>query len=313
MADKFFTLIVVPERSSKVRRIQVPRRFISLAGGLLVLFVAVLGAATVHYFYVIDQVAQNRSLRAENASLQTHMAATEGRIRGIEKDLARVDKFDRKLREITKLSDPIRGLAIGPVDKPVESGSNFDSSLGLFAAPPQQDDPELLDLEFSLLESRLHGISAAFKRQESSLRQLSRYYDAEKSLLANTPSVWPVHGWVTSEFGLRDDPYTGARTMHQGLDISGPEGKPIVATAGGVVVFAGDRGGYGKAVVVDHGMGIVTFYAHMSEILVKAGDKVKRGQHIGALGNTGRSTGPHLHYEIRANDVPVNPRSYILE
>lgn len=313
MADRFFTLIVVPERSSKVRRVQVPRRFITLAGGLLVLFVAVLGAATVHYFYVIDQVTQNRSLRAENTRIKKHMVLAEGRISKIEKEFARVNSFDRKLREITKLSDPIRGLAIGPVNKPVANGSSFDSSLSLFASPPPADDPDQLDLEFALLESRLHGISAAFKRQESSLRQLSRYYDAEKSLLANTPSIWPLHGWVTSEFGMRDDPYTGARTMHHGLDISGPEGKPVIATAGGVVVYAGVRGGYGNAVVIDHGMGVVTFYAHMKEYLVKVGDKIKRGQHIGALGNTGRSTGPHLHYEIRVNDVPVNPRSYILE
>lgn len=313
MADRFFTLIVVPERGSKVRRVQVPRRIITAVGAATVLFMAALGAATVHYFYVIDQVKQNSDLRVENQGLKQHLAVAEKQIQGIEKDLARVDRFDRKLREITKLSDPIRGLAIGPVDKPVESGNGFENSTGLFAAPPRDDDPERLDFEFALLESRLHGISAEFKRQESSLRQLSRYYDTERSLLENTPSVWPVRGWVTSEFGMRDDPYTGARTMHQGLDISTPEGKPVIATAGGTVVFAGPRGGYGNAVVIDHGMGVTTFYAHLSEMLVKAGAKVSRGQHIGGVGNTGRSTGPHLHYEIRSADVPVNPRAYILE
>ncbi len=313
LANQFFTLLIVPERSSKVRRIQVPRRLVTLLGAFVVLFVSGLGSVGAHYFYVIDQVAQNRVLSHENVELRDHLAKANVKIEEIGQDLTQVDLLDRKLREITRLSDPARGLAIGPVAEPVAVGGTFDLETGLFAAPPMQEDPEHQQLEYALLESRMAGLAVEAKRQEASLRELSRYFEEQSSLLGNTPSIWPVRGWVTSEFGMRDDPFTGASTMHHGLDISTPDGKPVMSPAAGTVAFTGDRGGYGKVLVIDHGLGVTSFYAHLSEVLVKAGDSVKRGEHIAAVGNTGRSTGPHLHYEIRSYDVPINPRTYILE
>jgi murein DD-endopeptidase MepM/ murein hydrolase activator NlpD len=118
---------------------------------------------------------------------------------------------------------------------------------------------------------------------------------------------------VTSDFGARLDPYSADRSMHQGLDISTPHGHPILTPSDGTVVFNGTEGGYGKVLVVDHGYGVKTRYGHLSETFVRIGERVARGQKIAAVGNTGRSTGPHLHYEVRVNGIPENPRKFILE
>jgi murein DD-endopeptidase MepM/ murein hydrolase activator NlpD len=313
VANRSFTLLIVPERSSRVRRVQVPRRLVTALGLALLLVLSSLGAAGAHYYYVIDQVAQNQVLHRENAALRDHLARANGRLDAIGEALTRVDVFERKLREITRLNDPARGLAIGPVNEPLAMGGTFDVDTGLFAVPPVAEDPAHQALEYALLESRLAGLAVETRRQEVTLGELSRYFDDQQTLLSNTPSVWPVRGWVTSEFGMRDDPYTGARAMHLGVDISTAEGKAVMAPAAGTVAFAGDRGGYGNVLVIDHGRGVTTFYAHLKEILVKAGDGVKRGDHVGAVGNTGRSTGPHLHYEVRMHDLPINPFIYILE
>ncbi|MBN2359821.1 MAG: M23 family metallopeptidase [Deltaproteobacteria bacterium] len=305
--------MVVPERSSEVRRIQIPRLLINALGILLLLVVATFSAAGAHYYYIIDQAVQNGVLLKENAELRGNIEQISAKLDEVNGTLNRVDLFDRKLREITRLSDPARGLAIGPVNEPLAVGGAADIEAGLFAAPPEPQDPEQQQLEFALLDARLLGLAGEARRQETSLRELSHYFDEQSALLENTPSVWPVQGWVTSEFGMRDDPYTGARTMHLGVDISTAEGKAIIAPANGVVSFAGERGGYGWVLVVDHGLGISSFYGHLKEMLVQVGDKVVRGQHIASVGNTGRSTGPHLHYEVRAHDLPVNPRIYILQ
>ncbi len=127
------------------------------------------------------------------------------------------------------------------------------------------------------------------------------------------PSIWPARGWVTSDFGQRVDPYTADRVMHAGMDIAAPHGKEVYAPSDGTVVFAGLEGGYGNVIVIDHGYGIKTRYGHLAKILVKAGERVNRGAQVAAIGNTGRSTGPHLHYEVRVNGIPQNPRKFILE
>jgi murein DD-endopeptidase MepM/ murein hydrolase activator NlpD len=118
---------------------------------------------------------------------------------------------------------------------------------------------------------------------------------------------------VTSDFGVRLDPYTAERMMHRGLDIATPPGQPVYAPSDATVVFAGDENGYGKVVVLDHGNGVNTRYGHLSTIEVKTGDRVKQGARVGAVGNTGRSTGPHLHYEVRVNGKAENPRKFLLE
>jgi murein DD-endopeptidase MepM/ murein hydrolase activator NlpD len=130
--------------------------------------------------------------------------------------------------------------------------------------------------------------------------------------VSSTPSIWPTKGWLSSGFGYRISPFTGLREFHKGLDISNREGTKVIATADGVVTFAGKNGLFGDMIKIDHGHGIMTRYGHLEKMLIKRGDVVKRGDVIGLMGNTGRSTGPHLHYEVFLNGLPVNPKKYIL-
>lgn len=135
----------------------------------------------------------------------------------------------------------------------------------------------------------------------------------QKDYLDSMPTLKPTNGWYTSGFGLRNSPFTNKSTMHEGLDLANHVGSTIVAPASGIVTYAGARAGYGNLVTLDHGYGIQTQFGHISRAYVKTGEKVKRGQRIAAVGNTGRSTGPHVHYEVRVNGIPVDPYFYILE
>jgi murein DD-endopeptidase MepM/ murein hydrolase activator NlpD len=125
------------------------------------------------------------------------------------------------------------------------------------------------------------------------------------------PALWPVRGLVTSPFGVRSSPWDGDSEMHAGMDIGAQYGNPVVAAAGGEVVFAGRDSGYGGLIVIDHGSRMHTLYAHLSALYVRAGQTVRGGQPIGAVGSTGRSTGAHLHYEVRVNGSPVDPRRFL--
>ncbi len=131
-------------------------------------------------------------------------------------------------------------------------------------------------------------------------------------VLASTPSVWPTEGWISSPFGGRNSPFSSRREFHKGLDIKAKAGTSITCPAKGTVSFSGWDGAYGNSIVISHGNGITTRYAHMQKLLVKDGQFVQRGEAIGAMGSSGRSTGPHLHYEVRLGGVPVNPMRYIL-
>ncbi|MDH5541583.1 MAG: M23 family metallopeptidase [Nitrospinota bacterium] len=149
-------------------------------------------------------------------------------------------------------------------------------------------------------------------KQEISLHELDAFFKDQSSLLTSTPSIWPSKGWVTSGFGYRVSPFTGLRELHEGLDIATQLNADIIATANGVVIESKRDSGYGNTIEIDHGYGIISRYSHNAVNLAKRGDRVKRGQLIARVGSTGRSTGPHVHYEVLLNGVPVNPFRYIL-
>jgi murein DD-endopeptidase MepM/ murein hydrolase activator NlpD len=149
--------------------------------------------------------------------------------------------------------------------------------------------------------------------QERTLDELTEAAKERSARWASTPSVWPVKGWVTSGFGLRISPFTGQRAVHDGLDIGAPPSAPVYAPAGGQVAASGFDAKMGNLVAIDHGYGFETQYGHLSKVLVKQGQRVKRGDVIGLVGSTGLSTGPHLHYMVKVNSRPVNPQRYILD
>jgi len=300
--DQVFTVIVVSDHSTAVRKFRVPRRWLrNLAyGGVAVVFVGLITIG--HYFALIGAASENAVLKEENQQLRAEVLVVQEKVAHISATLDRVERFDAKLRTaVTQLQDPERTLAIGPV-----GNSDAEASVIPGPAPAAESNP-------TALPGKLASLDTEAARQEQSLRELQEYFDDQRSLLASTPSIWPTRGWVTSDFGTRIDPYTAERRMHQGLDIATPHGQPVYSPSDGTVVFAGTEGGYGKVLVLDHGYGVKTRYGHLSEVFVHLGDRIRRGDKVAAVGNTGRSTGPHLHYEVRVNGIPENPRKFILE
>jgi len=298
---QIFTVIVVSDHSQAIRKFRVPRRWLrnlTYAGaGLVLVALAVVG----HYFALLGASSENSVLKEENAQLRSQILLVQEKVAHISATLDRVERFDAKLRTaVTQLQDPERNLAIGPV-------GNAEQEATIPGPAPAAE------ASLTALPGKLSSLETEASRQEQSLRELQEYFDDQRSLLASTPSIWPTRGWVTSDFGTRIDPYTADRKMHQGMDIATPHGQPIYTPSDGTVVFIGTEGGYGKVLVVDHGYGVKTRYGHLSEVHVRLGDRVIRGDKVASVGNTGRSTGPPLHYEVRVNGIPENPRKFILE
>jgi murein DD-endopeptidase MepM/ murein hydrolase activator NlpD len=310
--NEHFTVLIVPDTHGPAKRLRVEKKLVyglSLVGLFLL---ACVGAVFIHYSYVVGQVFEARDLREENAQLHGRMADLTGKLNVVQGRLDQVRRLDEKLRSMTALADAARGLAVGPLAPAIGAGGSGPDGFDPFAVELGQEKGEATWLREALYNSRIEGLAIEVSRQYNSLSELVDYFSGQEALLSATPSIWPARGFPTSEFGVRDDPYTGQPNMHLGVDMAGKIGTRVVSPASGVVIFSGDRGAYGNMIAIEHGRGIVTHYGHLQRTLVKVGETVERGQHIGALGNTGRSTGPHLHYEIRVNGVPVNPRRFIL-
>jgi murein DD-endopeptidase MepM/ murein hydrolase activator NlpD len=290
-------LILVGDRSSTIRKVRVPERRLQ-AAAILLAAIAVTGAGVIaHYAYMLASRGDARAIRDENERLRTQLHAVEERIAHISSTLDRVAQFDATLRgTVKKLQNVVPSTSPATPTAPPP---------GTAMGGPVSDAPDLA--------ARLNSLDRAAVSQESSLRSLNDYFEGQRSLLSATPTAWPARGWVTSDYGMRLDPYTAERMMHRGLDIATPPGNPVLAPSDGTVSFAGTEEGYGKVLVIDHGNGVNTRYGHLSVIYVKPGQRVKRGARVAAVGNTGRSTGPHLHYEVRVNGVAENPRKFLME
>jgi murein DD-endopeptidase MepM/ murein hydrolase activator NlpD len=157
------------------------------------------------------------------------------------------------------------------------------------------------------------ALDAEIERRGRAFRGLQIILDRRTALLAATPAILPAQGWISTRFGLRSSPFTGQREEHEGIDIAAPPGTAIHATAAGTVRFAGTLGSYGNVVVIDHGYGYRTLYAHNANQKVRVGQRVQRGDEIAGVGTTGRTTGPHVHYEVQVNGVPADPMRYVID
>jgi murein DD-endopeptidase MepM/ murein hydrolase activator NlpD len=221
--------------------------------------------------------------------------------------------FYSQLSQLHELSDKIKMFA-GFDNK----FSNYDN-LGVggsFARDiaMSMDDPAAFNQWIKDIDAEMNQLDYSAVDQVDEYQGLLETVKEIKRIQDATPSICPVEGGrISSNFGYRQSPFNKRREFHCGLDISSPRGTPVKASADGVVTYCGYKGDLGKTVVIDHGFGIVTHYGHLSEIKTKAGQQVKRGEFIGKVGNTGRSTGPHLHYEVRLNSNPINPQKYIPE
>ena len=219
-----------------------------------------------------------------------------GRITGVSQDLQRVQRFDSTLRMMMNMEK----------DPAEVGGAPGDFSRAYLPLHRQE-------LAARKMQDFLSHLSESVRLEEVRQQDLLRALRENRDALASMPSIWPVVGFISSSFGGRSSPFGGGGQFHKGLDISNRMGTPVLAPAQGAVILAARDGAYGNSVEINHGGGIVTKYGHMQRWAVQPGQWVKRGEIIGYIGMSGRTTGPHLHYEVRLNGVPVNPMRYILE
>ena len=284
MARPHHTIIFVPHARAKLRKWHVTNLHIGLALGLFLALT--LSAALVTWLHLHDDAnpAEIARLRAENEKLRGVNSSFETSIQRLQQRLTDSEERTRQL-----------ALVAG-----VES---LGDEAGLGGGAPLEE-PGLPGLES--LESRAAELTGDLTAIASKLEERMQW-------ISSTPAIAPVKGILTSGFGHRSDPLTHGRGLHQGIDIQASPRQPVRASADGVVTLAGVQGGYGNAVYLSHGFGVGTRYAHLARIEVRPGQRVKRGDVIGLVGNTGRSTGYHLHYEVRIDGEPVNPIAYILD
>ena len=294
MGVRRYTVLIADRSSGVLRRVTVNLRS-AIGVVLAVLSLPILvglgakwsGRSEIEEFRVANSLLQEEigSYRTATGELTTQIQSLEGVIN----DLGQRAKLDPdQARAIQKLPAVVKTRAAGGVSQPNLIVSGMVSSLS---------SPEDV---FGVLRDLLQGL-------ENGLRYVRRDVERREALAASTPSIWPAHGWLTGSFGGRSDPFTGEPGFHQGIDISTEKGQPVFATADGTVEAASYTGDYGNLIQLRHGFGLATRYGHLGAFAVKPGQHIRRGDIIGYVGSTGRSTGSHLHYEIVANGNPLNP------
>jgi murein DD-endopeptidase MepM/ murein hydrolase activator NlpD len=292
MANEFYTLIVVPHAKARFRKFQVSVRLTKWVLGALGVLALMLAGILVHYTWIAVEVAEVRRLRTENLALATKAKAYEENASQLQAKVLTLQNMVTKLGMMAGVEQSLPDPALGGVG----------GLTRLETTPPSVD-----------IAQTLQGLEQTVGRLTEKSSQLETFYQDQRQLLASTPSIWPVRGYLSAGFGNRIDPFTGLRDFHPGIDISTPIGTKVIAPADGVVVFVGVKNGYGNALVIDHGYGLVTRYGHLDGFNVRPGQRVRRGDVVAFVGNTGRSTAPHLHYEVWLNDQARNPIQYIID
>ena len=305
---KKISFFILSNTGSRANQVSIPSILIHLSVGMVFIALAALGYLIYDYHQLrtvglVNQAYENQIsgqkdiIASQHAQIQTFTSE----INKLKSKLVTLNNFEKKIRVIANL----------------DQQNDQESLFGVGGSIPEDlaTDVDLTKRQTGLLREmheQVDNLYLATSNQKVGFSSLLEALEGQRNLLACTPAIRPVKGWMTSRFGYRNSPFTGRRELHKGLDIANREGTQIIAPADGVIKATGRKGLLGKAMDIDHGHGMVTRYGHLKEILKKRGESVKRGDIIAEMGDTGRSTGPHLHYEVHLNGVPVNPIKYIL-
>lgn len=339
---RFLTIMVIPHSERSVRSFRVPLAY--LEAGLAVLGLAGLALLifTNSYQKMASNMGELRQLRQLTSEQREQLDSLSKETEAVQESLKQLEELDRQVREMMKLapkpassgSQDNQSVGLAPADQPnyrptlrdaariasiggpgLPAGSAETSGLIATLGPADSEaQASRGDLEISAqMLATLEQAKTEIEARQDSLEQLQKDIAEKLRYLAAKPSIWPSYGDITSNFGYRRNPYGWGSEYHPGIDIAAPYGSPVYATGEGTVIEAGWDGGYGKKVAIDHGYGFVTMYGHNSRIAVEVGDHVKKGQVIAYVGMTGRTTGPHVHYEVRVNGQLVNPRKYLTD
>lgn len=301
MSGRDYQLMIMDAAGGSVRRVHISRRCIvaTLVGFVGVVFGS--GAVAIHLLILSAQATESQRIIQENAELNTVLSRANSELPHVQQTALRSEISFRQVWAKSGLGLEPSLLAAGPLERDSNSFATMP------AEQPQTGDSFDLD-------TRLKRVTTHAQGTRKTLNGLLDYFNDAEQMLSNTPSVRPASSsYLSSGFGKRRDPIDGRLMMHKGVDMAGPMGSDIVAPADGVVIFAGSRGGYGRTLVLDHGYGYQTHFAHLSGFEASVGDRVRRGQVIAHMGSTGKSTGPHLHYEVRHYGRPLDPARFMLD
>ncbi|MCY4644050.1 MAG: M23 family metallopeptidase [Bacteriovoracales bacterium] len=348
--NRYYTIMIVPERDHP-KTFRIPRFVYKSLAFMFILLFIVLGILLYDYYQIVQQVYQNKHLTIENRELREQVQVFQMKLNSLVKDINRIKIFEKKLKVVTGLDnlggsgksleeDPDLTLVPPEIKKDLielpsleslSKDDDFQKLRGLY----EQKIAKIFGMEvgytytknwlkltqrsfqlageFGLFDYKYDALKGPVRNLEVQIHSLDQFLLDKESMLRSTPSIFPTRGWITSYYGPRKSPHSGRKKMHEGLDIGGKTGTPILAPADGVISFSGHKAGFGKFVQIDHGYGLETIFGHAHKLFVREGEKVKRGKTIALLGSTGLSTGPHLHYEVRVNGIAVDPLYYILD
>jgi murein DD-endopeptidase MepM/ murein hydrolase activator NlpD len=316
LKKRFYIVLVSRDEDGTLRKVPVPLRFAYVFVAAAVIGTFTIAGLAGSYSRMLIKTARFNQLRNDHNNLQKDYAHLEQQAHEKDVQAASLGSLATEVSAIygltaSKLAVPlghIRGKAAVKSTETKATGALTTETASNFT-----DDNyyKSLDTFYSLRDSAISGAAAHSLSRMSGLGSLSGFGGIDEAI--DAPSLWPVVGPIRSSFGQREDPVTGngEGEFHTGVDISAPMGTPIRATADGTVRSAAMENGYGREVIIDHGHNLETCYAHMSGFTVMAGQSVVRGQVIGYVGMSGRTTGAHLHYEVRIRNTPVNPHKYM--
>ena len=292
MEKKFYAFLIFPGAHGRLHKIQLPFYIIHMVLALSAVGIMTVAALANSYARMVLKVANYNSLRSEREALKTQYRTLESSVTSTNAKLDSLQSLAAEVALTYGFGDPRRPRFLQAVlALATQTNATVDSSFraSLYA--------------YNLIRRASMGPGA---------NDLGRGMFSHPLIDRPTvPSLWPVRGQITAGFGQRMDPFSGEGAFHPGVDISANFGAKVQAAADGIVLEAGPESGYGNEILIDHGYGLMTKYGHLSRIFVVVGQELKRGQAIGSVGMTGKTTGPHLHYEVHIHDTPVNPTKYL--
>lgn len=306
--QKKITFFMLGASGSPIKQATLSKTFLRFSGFFVTACIIFFGFVMYDYYNVKLKLSNIRVVESDISEQSDTIISQRKQIKNFANE---INSLKSKLVDLNSFEKRLRIVA--NIEKPADQ----DNLFGIGGSIPDDLDTQipLTDKHNSLvreMHEQTRQLDFASINQKQGFESLLKYLEDQRNLLASTPAVRPVSGWTSSRFGYRVSPFTGLREFHKGLDIATRIGTTIIATADGVVTFVGRKGLLGKMIIIDHGHGMVTRYAHLQKTLKKRGESVKREDTIALVGNSGRTTGSHLHYEVQLNGIPVNPEKYIL-
>ena len=309
--------MIIDEDGFGSRALNLSQTSLRMVGALFAFFLVFSTVMTWGFLYYRAKASRGESSTV--TQLEQEKAQLVAKIGSLEGNLKRIEKFTEKLEASIGVESGKLNKGVGPITEQENLGEflNRVNNLPKLSSRSLARDWRAGKFDEAFYEKmglKLDELAEFAINLEERVNEVYEANEDRISFWASTPSLWPTQGWITSGFGYRLSPWgEGSVKMHKGIDIASPYGSAVFAPSDGTVVYSGYKGGYGNTVIIDHGYGISTLYGHNSELFVSEGEKISRGMKISSVGNTGSSTGPHLHYEVHVDGIPTDPSKYIFE